>query len=98
MIERGLRPAFAPDALAEAANAAKTTPSADGSVRDLRRRLWCSIDNDDTRDIDQLSAAETLAGGITRLFVAIADVDVLVAPASAMDEHARANTTSVYTA
>src|SRR5688500_2989509 len=98
MIERGLRPAFAPAALAEAESAAKTAPAGGGAVRDLRRLLWCSIDNDDTRDLDQLSAAETLAGGVTRLLVAIADVDVLVAPGSAMDEHARANTTSVYTA
>jgi exoribonuclease-2 len=57
-----------------------------------------SIDNDDSLDLDQLSVAEPIAGGAVKLFVAIADVDALVAKGSAVDEHARANTTSVYTA
>ena len=57
-----------------------------------------SIDNDDTRDLDQLSVAEPLAGGAVRLLVAVADVDATVAEGSAIDDHARANTTSVYTA
>ena len=56
-----------------------------------------SIDNDDTRDLDQLSVAEPLAGGAVKLLVAVADVDATVAEGSAIDGHARANTTSVYT-
>ena len=97
MQARGLRPTFDPAALAEAQAAERTVPSNGQAVRDLRRLLWCSIDNDDTRDLDQLTAGEPLGDGATRLLIAIADVDVLVDPGSAMDEHARANTTSVYT-
>ncbi|HEY9067721.1 MAG TPA: RNB domain-containing ribonuclease [Burkholderiaceae bacterium] len=74
-------------------------------IRDLRGLLWCSIDNDDSRDLDQLSVAIPVAdadrdrnNGATRILVAIADVDCMVAPDSAIDAHARHNTTSVYTA
>ena len=98
MIARGLRPTFSEAARAEADAVARTEPPADGSIRDLRSLLWCSIDNDDTRDLDQLSAVEPLEGGAVRLLVAIADVEWRVERGTAMDEHARANTTSVYTA
>jgi exoribonuclease-2 len=67
-------------------------------VRDLRDRLWASIDNDDSRDLDQLSVAEPLQGDAVKVLVAIADVDALVAQHSAIDRHAATNTTSVYTA
>ncbi len=60
--------------------------------------LWASIDNDDSQDLDQLSVAESLAGGAVRILVAIADVDAIVKIGSPIDDHARANTTSVYTA
>ena len=64
----------------------------------MRDRLWASIDNDDSRDLDQLSVAEPLANGAITIFVAIADVDATVPDGSAIDAHARTNTTSVYTA
>ena len=64
----------------------------------MRDRLWCSIDNDDSRDLDQLSVAEALPDGAVKLQVAIADVGALVRPRSAIDSHASGNTTSVYTA
>jgi len=67
------------------------------SVRDMRDRLWVSIDNDDSRDLDQLTVAETLAGERIRILVAVADVDALVRRDSAIDGHALHNTTSVYT-
>jgi VacB/RNase II family 3'-5' exoribonuclease len=67
-------------------------------VRDLTHRLWASIDNDDSRDLDQLTVAEALPGDQVKLLVAIADVDALVKSGSAVDAHARHNTTSVYTA
>ena len=70
---------------------------ADG-VKDLRDRLWVSIDNDDSRDLDQLSVAEELPDGAVKVWVAVADVDAVVAKGTALDGHARANTTSVYTA
>ena len=98
MQERGLRARFAPQALQEAERARAGTPQRAGDVRDLRALPWFSIDNDDTRDLDQLSVAEALPGGVTRLCVAIADVDAFVHPAGAVEEHASANTTSVYTA
>lgn len=98
MHERGLLPDFSPEALAEM-RAIPGPARGDGpSALDLRDLLWCSIDNDDSRDLDQLSVAEPLAGGAARIFIAIADVDSLVEEGSAIDLHARTNTTSVYTA
>ncbi|MEJ5991617.1 RNB domain-containing ribonuclease [Ramlibacter sp. PS3R-8] len=98
MRARGLLPAFAPQALREAEAARSAQAGRGGDIRDLRQLPWFSIDNDDTRDLDQLSVAEALAGGATRLRVAIADVDAMVRPGGAVDGHAGVNTTSVYTA
>jgi len=98
MLERGLQPDFTPAALAEAAAAAPAPAAGEASVRDLRELLWSSIDNDDTRDLDQLELAEALGDGAVRVKVAIADVDALVRRGSAVDAHAQTNTTSVYTA
>ncbi len=98
MRTRGLLPAFAPQALQEAEAARQTSPERNNTIRDLRHLTWFSIDNDDTRDLDQLSVAEPLATGSTRLLVAVADVDALVQPGGAVDGHAAVNTTSVYTA
>ncbi|MEP6672874.1 MAG: RNB domain-containing ribonuclease [Chthoniobacter sp.] len=96
MIERGLEPDFPPAAKQELA-AIGGPATASGEVRDLRDRLWASIDNDDSRDLDQLTVAEPLAGGQVRILVAVADVDALVRKGSALDGHASRNTTSVYT-
>jgi exoribonuclease-2 len=65
-------------------------------VRDLRQLLWCSIDNVESRDLDQLTVAEALPDD-PQDAVAIADVSASVSKSSAIDAHARANTTSVYT-
>jgi exoribonuclease-2 len=65
---------------------------------DLRHLLWASIDNDDSLDLDQLTVAEPLPDKRVKLRVAIADVASLVKKDSAIDGHARHNTTSVYTA
>jgi exoribonuclease-2 len=97
MQARGLEPDFSDAAKREAA-AVDTPAPIDGAVRDLRALLWASIDNDDSRDLDQLSVAAPVEGGATRILVAIADVDALVKAGSAIDAHASANTTSVYTA
>jgi len=102
MQTHGLRPTFDPAALREAQEGADR-PASDvlgngADIRDLRDRLWFSIDNDDTQDLDQLSWAEELPEGRVRLAVAVADVDALVSPGGAIDEHAAVNTTSVYTA
>ncbi|HEY3049227.1 MAG TPA: RNB domain-containing ribonuclease [Polaromonas sp.] len=98
MRSRGLLPAFASQALQEAEAARLAGPERNGTIRDLRHLTWFSIDNDDTRDLDQLSVAEPLAAGTTRLRVAVADVDAMVRPGGAVDGHAAVNTTSVYTA
>lgn len=98
MRERGLRADFAAEALRQAMGAGQALPERHGDIRDLRSAPWFSIDNDDTQDLDQLSVAEALPGGAARLRVAVADVDALVKPGSPADEHAAANTTSVYTA
>ena len=96
MRERGLEPDFPPAALAELDHIGPAPTSVD--ARDLRDRLWCSIDNDDSRDLDQLSVAEPLAADGVKILVAVADVDALVRKDSALDAHAAQNTTSVYTA
>jgi len=98
MREHGLDPDFPPAALAQLRAIAGPAATTGGQFRDLRALLWCSIDNDESRDLDQLSVAEALAGGSTRVLVAIADVDATVAAGSPLDAHASANTASVYTA
>ena len=90
LVQRGFLPDFSPEALAEAKAAA---PAPAGGIRDLRALPWCSIDNDDSRDLDQLSVSTDA----DTILVAIADVDVLVPQGSATDRHAAVNTTSVYT-
>jgi ribonuclease R len=104
MLERGLLPDFSTEALAELARLqtpaitdAKPAQVASG-IRDLRNLLWASIDNDDSRDLDQLTVAEAMPGDKVKILVAVADVDSLVKNGSAIDEHARHNTTSIYTA
>ena len=96
MRERGIEPDIPAAALAEAEALAQRPPGHDG-VRDLRSLRWCSIDNPDTRDLDQLTVAEPLGGGGARVLIAIADVAAVVSRRSAIDERAQQNTTSVYT-
>jgi len=97
MIERGLLPDFSKEALAEL-DAIQSPAIADSvQVLDLRDLLWASIDNDDSRDLDQLTTAEKMPDGSTKILVAVADVDAVVRNGSALDGHARHNTTSVYT-
>jgi VacB/RNase II family 3'-5' exoribonuclease len=98
MLERGLLPDFSPQALAELDGIHGSATRAEESTRDLRNLIWCSIDNDASRDLDQLSVAEAMPEGAAKILVAIADVDSLVKKQSALDDHARHNTTSVYTA
>ena len=97
MRERGLEPEIPQDALAQAGALKGPATTTEEPTRDLRTLLWCSIDNDDSRDLDQLSVAEALPGGDVKVLVAIADVDASVAKGSPVDRHAALNTTSVYT-
>jgi exoribonuclease-2 len=96
MLERGLLPDFSAQAMREAKHMPEQAELPSDWI-DLRSRLWCSIDNDDSRDLDQLAVAEAQPLGQTRVLVAIADVAGRVHLNSAIDQHARHNTTSVYT-
>jgi VacB/RNase II family 3'-5' exoribonuclease len=98
MLQRGLLPDFSPSVIAETNQMTQAAATSGAAIRDLRGLLWASIDNDDTADLDQLSVAEPVPGGAVKIFVAIADVDALVKKETAIDAHARTNTTSVYTA
>lgn len=102
MLERGLLPDFSAQALAEL-NRIQSPARWNGEdgkehpIRDLTELLWASIDNDDSRDLDQLTAAEAMPGNSLKVQVAVANVDALVKDGSAIDGHARQNTTTVYT-
>jgi VacB/RNase II family 3'-5' exoribonuclease len=97
MSQRGLEPDFPPAAMTEADHLAASAAPFGADVRDLRHLLWCSIDNDDSRDLDQLTVAEALPAGQIKVLIAVADVSALVAAGDAVDGHAGANTTSIYT-
>jgi VacB/RNase II family 3'-5' exoribonuclease len=98
MKERGFLPDFSRVALNELEKIQQADGGAESPRKDLRHLLWASIDNDDSLDLDQLTVAETLPDKTVKILVAVADVDALVKKNSAIDEHARQNTTSVYTA
>jgi len=97
MIEHGFDPDFPPDTEQQLKSyRAKPAPQPDSQVRDLRNLLWSSIDNDTSRDLDQIEVAKRENGGI-RIMIAIADVDEDVKLGSSIDAHAATETTSVYT-
>lgn len=97
MSERGLQPEFSVGVEQQLAAITDAGNEADPAILDLTGLLWCSIDNDDSLDLDQLTVCEMLDAGAVKILVAIADVDALVKKGSAIDDHARINTTSVYT-
>ena len=104
MLEQGLLPDFSAAAIAELgriqspAMSKGALDSTEHRIRDMRDLLWASIDNDDSRDLDQLTVAEAMPAGSVKILVAIADVDAVIKNDSAIDQHAHHNTTSVYTA
>lgn len=93
---RGLEPEFSEKELEQLSQINTPAPLSPKYV-DLRTLLWCSIDNDDSRDLDQLTYAEIEKDNKMIIWIAVADVDALVNKGSAIDNHARMNTTSVYT-
>ena len=97
MLDRGLEPEFSARVEQQLSAIAGAARESKADIHDLTALLWCSIDNDDSLDLDQLTASEPLAQGAVRLWVAIADVDALVPQGSPIDEHALLNTTTVYT-
>jgi len=98
MLAQGFEPNFPPatqQQLADIrAHPPQLTPS--GKVRDLRGLLWSSIDNDTSKDLDQIEVAERLSNGDVKVMIGIADVDSFVEKDSAIDQHAARETTSVY--
>jgi len=98
MIEHGFRPDFPAGTDTELAKikAEAESPVAE-DVQDLRGLLWSSIDNDTSKDLDQIEWAEQLPDGRIRVLIGVADVDVRVPKGSLLDQHARSETTSVYT-
>jgi VacB/RNase II family 3'-5' exoribonuclease len=98
MLDAGFQPDF-PAQVAQEVQACKQNPPkiAGSAARDLRSLAWSSIDNDSSRDLDQVEYAEKLPDGAVRLLIGIADVDSSVARGSATDRHAATETTSVYT-
>ena len=97
MIDHGFNPDFSPAIEKQlAALGDDPSPAPNGGVRDLRPLWWSSIDNDTSRDLDQIEVAERADGGI-RLRIGIADVDGDVSAGSPIDQHASSETTSVYT-
>ncbi len=98
MLDRSLLPDFSEEALEELHLIEGTSNLSKEPLRDLRNLLWASIDNDDSKDLDQLTVGEARPDGTVKILVAVADVDQAVQKDSAIDHHARQNTTSVYTA
>src|SRR5512140_891412 len=94
MMRNGFQPDFPPAVRTEVASLPARVNS-DGA-RDLRSLLWSSIDNDDSRDLDQIEYAEALPDGRTRVLIGIADVDAFAPKSSPIDQHAQSETTTVY--
>jgi len=95
LIDNHFRPEL--DAAAQREVDMLRAPAVPDEVRDMRDLAWSSIDNTESRDLDQVELVESLPDGGVRLRIGIADVDVFVAKGSALDAHAAANATSVYT-
>jgi exoribonuclease-2 len=99
MLENGFEPDFPPQVQQQLEQLKTQSPQVvpSANIRDMRTLLWSSIDNDTSRDLDQVEMAERLPNGDTKVLVGIADVDVFVPKGSAIDEHAAKETTTVYT-
>jgi exoribonuclease-2 len=97
MTERGFNTGFPQNVLDEVREINARQNENPIKAKDLRHLIWCSIDNEDSRDLDQLSYAEELPDNKVKVFVAVADVDYLVSARSKTDEHAGQNTISIYT-
>jgi VacB/RNase II family 3'-5' exoribonuclease len=99
MQAEGFQPDFPPETRKQLADIKAHPPQLTPSdkVRDLRNLLWSSIDNDTSKDLDQIEVAERLPNGDVRVMIGIADVDAFVAKDTPIDQHAERETTSVYT-
>src|ERR1017187_11036431 len=82
MTDRGLEPDFPSDAIQQLNGIPGAARETNDAIRDLRNLLWCSVDNDSSKDLDQLTVAEKLTAGRVKVLVPIADVDGIVKPVS----------------
>jgi VacB/RNase II family 3'-5' exoribonuclease len=99
MQAQGFQPDFPPETQKQLADIKAHPPQLTPSdkVRDLRMHLWSSIDNDTSKDLDQIEVAERLPNGDIKVMIGVADVDSFVEKDSPIDQHAERETTSVYT-
>src|SRR5579864_391167 len=99
MLAHGFEPDFPPQVPQQLAELKAHPPqvASGADIRDLRNLLWSSIDNDTSRDLDQIEVAERLPNGDVRVLVGIADVDAFVPKQTPIDQHAAKETTTVYT-
>ena len=99
MLEHGFEPEFPPQVSSQLADLTNHPPqiSANGNVRDLRNLLWSSIDNDTSRDLDQIEVAQGGSNGDVKIMIGIADVDAYAPKLTPIDQHAGRETTTVYT-
>lgn len=94
--ENGFSPEFSAEVRQQLATLPVTSPGLPAGVRDLRDLPWSSIDNDESRDLDQIEMAEQLPDGDILVRVGIADVDAYVPAGSPIDQHAASETVTVY--
>jgi VacB/RNase II family 3'-5' exoribonuclease len=98
MERHGFEPDFPPQVPQQLADLKAHPPQIDaaGDIRDLRNLLWSSIDNDTSRDLDQIEVAERASNGDVKVMIGIADVDAFVPQQTPIDQHAARETTTVY--
>ena len=97
MTERGFAPDYPPQVLEEVAALQAHPPKTDTTAQDLQPLRWSSIDNDTSRDLDQIEYSDVLPEGHSRVRVGIADVDRYVTKGSAIDQYAAQQTVTIYT-
>ena len=98
MQEHGFNPDFPTEVTTQLASLNSQSQLVPGKdVRDLRNLLWSSIDNDTSRDLDQIEVTEPVSNVDVRILVGIADVDTYVPKQTPIDQHAARETTTVYT-
>ena len=98
MLEHGFEPEFPAAVSAQLAQLKQSPPAvtASGEIRDMRNLLWSSIDNDTSRDLDQIEIAVPASNGDVKVMIGIADVDAFANKQSPIDQHASCETTTVY--
>ncbi len=97
MMQHGFEPDFPPQVSEQLSSLKQQQPPYGSDLRDLRNLLWSSIDNDTSRDLDQIEVAEPASNGDVKIMVGIADVDAFVPRQTPIDQHAARETTTVYT-